>query len=521
MAQQRKPVAPFVLLILDGWGIGPADGSNPLHLARLPHFRSYQKKYGYAELEASSVNVGLPADQDGNSEAGHMNLGAGRIVEQDSVMISRAISDGTFFKNPAFLQAVKHVKKHNSAVHLMGLLSNGQSAHSHPDHLIALVTYFRYQKISKIFLHLFTDGRDSHRFAAIKLLRKYQNVLTSHCTIATISGRAYAMDRKKDWRNTKKAYDAMVLGKALRENSSAEDAIIRAYNRGETDEFIEPTVITKAGVPVGKISNNDAVVFFNLRSDRARQLSKPFVQNNFERVNKGAFKRQRLLKKLFFVAMTDFGPDLDSILTAYPSRDITDTLPVALNKFRQVYIAESEKYAHITYFFNGGYDSPVAGEDRILIPSPDTLSYLQCPKMSLGPITRRVVSVIQRRLYDFIAVNVSNADMLAHTGDIPASVKAVEYVDQCLGKIVSATLAKGGAVCITADHGNVEELINQKSGEVDTEHSKSRVPFIFISPHGKRALRKRGILADVAPTILAYLRVQKPQLMTGKSLFLK
>lgn len=516
MATAKRP---FVLLVLDGWGVGPRDATNAICVARTPNFSAYVRKYGYTELKASSVSVGLPADQDGNSEAGHMNIGAGRVVEQDSVMISRAISNGTFFKNPAFIQAVKHAKKRNAAVHLMGLLSNGQSAHSHPDHLIALITFFRFQKVRKIFLHLFTDGRDSSRYSAIRLLRKYQTFFNSSSTIATIIGRAYAMDRKKDWSHTELAYNAMVLGKGEKYASSAEDAIVQAYNRGETDEFILPTVITADGKSVGRISSGDSVVFFNLRSDRARQLSKPFVQTDFERLNTGAFVRQKKLQNLFFVAMTDFGPDL-SLLTAFPSTDIVDTLPVALNQHHQIYIAESEKYAHMTYFFNGGYDTPIAGEKRIMVPSPDVLSYKSTPRMGLPKITAHILQALRGKRYDFIAANISNADMLAHTGNIKAAVAAVEYVDTCLGKIVTETLARFGTVLITADHGNAEELVNRRTGEIDTEHSKNPVPFIVVRSGPKVRLRRSGKLADIAPTILALMGVRKPDLMTGKSLLI-
>ncbi len=515
MGRKNKPL---VLIILDGWGIGPQDHSNAIALARTPHMDSFMKRYAHTTLKASSVAVGLPQGQDGNSEAGHMNIGAGRIVEQDSIMISRAISNGTFFKNPAFLSAAHHARKHRSNVHLIGLLSNGQSAHSHPDHLLALITFFRYKKVNNLYLHLFTDGRDSQRYSAIKLLRKHQTLFSARSSIATIIGRAYAMDRKKDWSHTKLAYDAMVLGKGVRYASSAEEAVVRAYNRGETDEFILPTVITEKGKPVARIRNTDSVVFFNLRSDRARQLSKPFVQSDFETSNRGSFKRGRIVRNLLFIAMTDFGPDLD-LLTAFPSTDIVNSLTAVLNKFRQLYIAESEKYAHITYFFNGGYDHPIAGEHRKLVPSPNVLSYKNKPRMALPAITRHVLSVLKKQRYDFIAMNVSNADMLAHTGNVRATVRAIEYTDECVGKIVAEALRHGGIACITGDHGNAEELINRETGEIDTEHSKNPVPCIIVKRGSKLKLRQ-GLLADIAPTILQLLHVKKPELMTGRSLII-
>lgn len=516
-----KSSKPFVLIVLDGWGIGSHDATNAIWHAKTPNFDAYGKAYGYTELEASSTAVGLPENQDGNSEAGHMNIGAGRVVEQDSVVISRSISDGTFFKNPAFLQAVRHVVARRSRVHLLGLLSNGQSAHSHPDHLMALLTFFHVQKIEPVFLHLFTDGRDSHRYTAIRLLRKYQSIIAGHSIVATIIGRAYAMDRKKAWKHTELAYDAMTMGRAPRTESSAEDAILHAYNRGETDEFIMPTVIAAGGAPVGTINDHDSVIFFNLRSDRARQLAKPFVQENFERANTGSFKRKKKLRDLFFVAMADFGPDLGNILTAYPSRDIVDSLPVALAPLRQLYIAESEKYAHMTYFFNGGYDRAVANEDRVNIPSPDSLSYVAHPRMGLHEITTCVLADLQKRRHDFIGINISNADMLGHTGDISATIKAVEYTDECVGKIVRAALAHNGTVCITADHGNAEEMLSHRTGEVDTEHSKNKVPLYVIREGSKIPLAAGGRLADVAPTVLALLAMPQPKLMTGRSLLKK
>lgn len=515
------PKKPLILAILDGWGIGPANYGNAISQAKLPFYTSCLKKYAYTELEASSKYVGLPLGQSGNSEAGHMNIGAGRIVEQDAVVISRSINDGTFFRNPAFLQAARQAKKHSSDVHLIGLLTGNQSAHSDPDHLISLITFFKHQNVKNVYLHLFTDGRDSPKYYAQKLIKKYGGFFNKYARVATIMGRLYGMDRKKEWSRTELAYNAMIFGEGIKDDS-AEDAILHAYAREESDEFIKPTIICdKDGKPRGIIKDNDSVVFFNLRSDRARQMCKPFVQKRFEDLNKGAFKRRKILQGVYLVAMTDFGPDLGEIVTAYPSRDVTDTLQMVLHNYRQMAIAENEKYAHVTYFFNGGYSDPVAGEKRIIVESPHLKMYDKEPQMSLQKTTSLVVEAVKKNLYDFIVMNVANADMVAHTGNLFATIKACEYVDVALGKISSAVLEKKGILIVTADHGNAEELVNKNTGWPDTEHSTSRVPFIVVKGGAKPKLRKKGILGDIAPTILDLLHENKPQLMTGKSLIIK
>ncbi len=515
----KKPL--IVLCILDGWGIGAANYGNAITQAKLPFYQSFLKKYAHTELEASSKYVGLPLRQSGNSEAGHMNIGAGRIVEQDAVVISRSINDGTFFRNPAFLQAARHAKEHNTDVHLVGLLTGNQSAHSDPDHLISLITLFKHQNIKNVYLHLFTDGRDSPRFYAQKLIKKYSGFFSKYAQVATIMGRFYGMDRKKEWSRTELAYNAMIFGEGVKDDSS-EDAILHAYARDESDEFIKPTIICdKNGKPRGVIKDNDAVVFFNLRSDRARQMCKPFVQKRFEDLNAGAFKRRKIMQGLYLVAMTDFGPDLGDIVTAYPSRDITDTLQMVLHNYRQMVIAENEKYAHVTYFLNGGYSDPVAGEKRIIVDSPDLKMYDKEPQMSVQKTSALVVDAIKNNQYDFIVMNIANPDMVAHTGNLFATIKACEFTDVALGAISQAVLNKKGILIVTADHGNAEELVNKNTGWPDTEHSTSRVPFIIVKNGSRPQLRKKGILGDIAPTILDLLRENKPKLMTGKSLIIK
>ncbi len=511
----------MVLIIMDGWGVAPAGPGNAITLAHLPFYKSLVKKYSYTTLKAHSKYVGLPPGQDGNSEAGHMNIGAGRIVEQDSVVISRSINNGTFFRNPAFIQAVRHATEHKSDVHLIGLFTADQSAHSDPDHLISLITLFKHSNIKNVYLHLFTDGRDSPPKLAKKIFSAYGGFFSHYAKMATIMGRFYGMDRKKEWTRTEKAYNAILLGQGIKEHSAAE-AIDHAYQRGESDEFIQPTImIDDQDKPVGLLKDNDTVVFFNLRSDRARQLCKPFVQQNFETANKHSFKREKVLKNVFFVAMTDFGPDLGQVITAFPSRDLTETLPMVLKGYRQLAIAESEKYAHVTYFFNGGYADPVVNEDRVIVRSPDLKHYEVNPAMSLPLMTDKVFKAIEQKTHDFVVMNIANADMIAHTGSLSATVEAVEVVDKALARLIPAVLQRDGVAIVTGDHGNAEEVADRQTGLPDTEHSGNPVPFILVRSGAKVNLRKNGVLGDIGPTILEILQIQQPELMTGKSLLIK
>jgi 2,3-bisphosphoglycerate-independent phosphoglycerate mutase len=517
-----RGVLPMVLAIIDGWGVARSGSrsDDATVIAKTPFLNEVIKHYPRALLKASGEAVGLPKGQDGNSEAGHLNLGAGRIVCQDSVFISQSIRDGTFFKNQTFRTAIEHVKARRSAMHLMGLLSNYNSGHSCPDHFIALLKLFEQHRVKPIYLHFFTDGRDSAKYDAIKYIGEVKKRLRHGEIIASLCGRFYAMDRKKDWSHTAMAYNLLTQGKG-RHEPDAEVALRHAYNRGESDEFVSPTVITgRQGKPRGVISDDDAVIFFNLRSDRARQLTKPFVQKNFEKVNQGAFHRVKVLKNICFVALTDFGPDLGNILTAYPSRDIRNSLPIALNGLRQLYIAESEKFAHITFFFNGGYDHPVNGEDRVVIASPNVKSYDSVPEMSAAKITNYIIRSLKKHRYDFIGVNFANADMIGHTGNLRAGVLAMETIDRSLQQIAREIKKQRGTMIITADHGNVEEFINPATGEVDTEHSTNPVWFLLYNYawRGKKLTHRRGVLGDVAPTILALLGLPKPREMTRHSL---
>lgn len=508
--QKRKPV---MLVILDGWGITEETQGNAIALAKTPVMDELWRKYPHTLLEASGKNVGLPPHQAGNSEAGHMNIGAGRVIEQDSVLISRSINEGTFFKNPAFLTAIQHVKKYKSTLHLMGLLTAEQSAHADPDHLLALITLFRLKNVNKVCLHLFTDGRDSYQYLTIKLLDRLKKALINKEKIVTVAGRFYAMDRIKEWSRTKMVYDALVLGKGQRVKD-VQEAVLQAYNRQENDEYIRPTVISAKGSDLKRISHNDAIVFFNLRSDRVRQLSKAFIQKDFQ-----GFKREKVLKNLCFVTLTDFGQDLPGVLAAYPARVIYNTLPYALGTLRQLYITETEKYAHITYFFNGGFDHPVADEERVIIKSPHIRSYKYKPEMSAEQITGILEKALKEEKYDFIVVNYANPDMVGHTGDLPASIKAVEAVDKYVGRLWKVISEKNGVMIITADHGNIEELIDLETGQVDTSHSVNPVPFIIVANDISKKIKvNKGALADIAPTILKMMGCKKPKEMGNKIL---
>lgn len=516
----QKNVPPITLVILDGWGLAPASKGNAITRAKTPTMRALWRQFPHTKLLAHGGFVGLPDAQEGNSEAGHINLGAGRIVTQDSVYINQAITDGTFYKNTAFLEAIKHLKKYDSALHLMGLLSDEKSAHVTPEHLYALLELAAREKIKKIFLHLFTDGRDSSQHLALDLLTKLEARFQNGEQVATISGRAYAMDRKKKWSNVKLAYQAIVDGQG-EQVGSAKEAVLQAYDRGDTDEFILPSVIVKDGQPVGRIQDNDIIFFFNLRSDRARELTKTFVQKDFEMINQGAFKRERVAQNIRFVAMTDFGPDLPRVLTAFPSRDVEQSLVLTLKNKRQIYIAETEKYAHMTYFFNGGYADAIAGEKRIRIASPDTEHYDQAPEMSAREIATVTCEKIQQNEFDFLALNFANPDMVGHTGNLEATIQAVSVVDECLGQIWRAVQARGGILIVTADHGNAEEMLDLKTGTIQTRHTKNLVPFILADERKEKRLRFKGILGDVAPTILELMSLEIPAEMSGQSLLKK
>ena len=498
-----KKNKPVVLLVLDGWGIAPPGKGNAIELAKKPNFDKYWKNFPHTQLFAHGKQVGVPINQVGNSEAGHINIGAGRTVLDDVVEISRDIDEGRFDKNLALNQTIEHVQKESSKMHVMGLISDGQSPHASMKHLYSIVDLINKKGIKKIYLHLFTDGRDSPPMSSLKIFKQIKNKVKNKAEIVTVIGRFYAMDRNKHWERTQRAYDCLI-GKKFLHFNDYEDAVIHSYNKNVTDEFIEPAIVcnTKEQCANTRIGDNDGVVFFNSRSDRARQLAKCFVQKQFNKMNPNSFDRKRKVKNLKFCALTDFGPDLDHILTAYPSADLKDTLPMILSHAKQLYISETEKYAHMTYFINGGYADAVNGEHRVKIASPKVKNYALKPEMSVYKITKNVKILIDQGKYDFIAINFANPDMVGHTGNLKAVIKAIEHCDKCIGELGNSVLKKDGTLIITADHGNAEKMIDEKKNEIWTSHTTNKVPFILVSNEYKGArLKKNGNLGNIAPTI--------------------
>lgn len=506
-----KKIKPTILAILDGWGIGAKDDTNAIYLAKTPVFDALAEKYPFSLLGATGSDVGLDNHQTSGSETGHMNIGAGRIIEQDSRKISESINTGTFFHNAAFLGAISHVKKNKSNLHLAGLLGNEDSPHMNPYHLEALLLLAKQNGIKNVFLHFFTDGRDSYPKSAFSHLDDWEKRIKRIGVgkIATLVGRFYAMDRAKNWDRLKVAYDLLVSGKG-KKFKYPKDAVVDAYDNALTDEYIKPSVI----IPKAKIKNNDAVIFFNLRSDRARQFAKLFV---LEKSKETKLPKPRL-KNLYFVAMTNFGPDLP-VHTAFQDHPVNGTLPTALGDFRQLYIAETEKFAHITYFLNGGYADAIDGEERLMIPSPITDSYAKLPQMSAEKITQKILGYLQKSRYDFFAVNFANADMVGHTGNMSATIKAVEYVDKCLGKIYKELQKSSGNLIITADHGNADCMWDKRVNLLMTFHTKNPVPLIIASEAYKRKrLASGGVLGNISPTICDIMKTEKLKEMSKKSL---
>jgi 2,3-bisphosphoglycerate-independent phosphoglycerate mutase len=517
-SKSRPAVSPVILAILDGWGEGPAYAGNAIKKAKLPFMNRVVREYPYGQLYTHGRYVGLLPDQAGNSEAGHMNIGAGRIVRQEVVTVSEAIKDHTFFKNTAFLETLKHAKKYGTIVHVMGLLSNGNSAHSNPEHLYAMLKMLREQGVSRVRLHIFTDGRDSMPFSAVRMLHELEQHLTPGQEIASVTGRFYAMDRNKLWKRTELAYRAIAKGEGVAARN-AHTAILRAYNRGETDEFILPTVIVGSDdKPKGVMSDNDVMFFFNLRSDRARQITKTFVQTDFEKRNENSFKRINPPNNIRFCAMTEFGPDLPNMYTAFPSIYIRNGITETLSHIRQFYIGESEKYAHVTYFMNGGSAEPRYGEERLRVPSQFVPHHDMRPEMRANEITDEVIRRLDRNQHDLYVINYANADMVGHTGNIEATVKACEAVDRNLHRLARMMFAKEGCLLVVADHGNAEMMREPMTGEPMTEHSTYPVPFVAVCECLKGRDLGDGVLADVVPTILEIMDIPKPPEMTGFSL---
>ncbi len=519
---------PLVLAVLDGWGVGPRDTEvNALWAAKTPFIDHARVRCAYTELEATGVNVGLEENQLSGSETGHMNIGAGRIVDQDARIILESVNSGLFFRNRALFDLVNHIKKNNSKVHLLGLIGPQDSSHTHPDIFLSLLIFLKQFNIQgKVFFHLFTDGRDSYPNSALEHWQEWRKMskITGVGTVATLSGRFYAMDRVKRYERTMRAYNAMVLGEGEK-FSSIENVVCKNYRRGNSDEYLEPAVIVKEGKPVAKIEDNDAVLFFNLRSDRARQMAKLFVINGEGvKKEKNFPKRDKVLNNLYFLALTNFGPDLN-LETAFSFRPVKKSLPEVLSSCRQLYISEAEKFSHITYFFNGGEATCSGGEERLMINSPKTRSYAEKPEMSAKKIRKEVVKRIKKNMNNFIAVNFANTDMVGHTGNFSATVKAAEVVDDQLKRIYKEVVKKDGAMIITSDHGNADVMFDKKNGRIFNFHTKNPVPFMIASnkkKHKKGKLKlEGGVLGNIAPTILEILGVDKPKEMTLDSLIKK
>ncbi len=510
-------VKPLCLIILDGWGIGEKTEGNAIAYAKTPNMDKYLSCYPSTTISASGEVVGLPKGQMGNSEVGHLNLGAGRIVYQDLTRISKAIKDRSFFSNPVLLQALTHVKKHSSHLHLMGLLSDG-GVHSHNTHLYALLELAKRNGVEQVFLHLFLDGRDVSPQSALRYIDELEQKILQIGVgkIVTISGRYYAMDRDRRWDRTKLAYEAMVYGIGEIAKSPKE-AVEQSYEKKVVDEFVKPTVIkppaTSHQPPAGFIKDNDAIIFFNFRPDRARQITRAFIEDEFKE-----FDRGKNPPKVFFVCLTEHDATFKAPI-AFPAEEIANVLAdiLAKNDLTQLHIAETEKYAHVTFFFNGGKEEPKKGEVRKLIPSPRVATYDLKPEMSAYEVTQAIIEEINKEIFDVIILNYANPDMVGHTGVFKAAVKAAEAVDTCVGRVVETVAKRGGECLITADHGNIEKMIDFKTREPFTAHTSDDVPFIYIT-NKKVKLRKRGCLANVAPTMLEILGIPKPKEMTGESL---
>ncbi|MGZ3679506.1 MAG: 2,3-bisphosphoglycerate-independent phosphoglycerate mutase [Ktedonobacterales bacterium] len=514
---------PLVLIVMDGYGINPRRDANAVALANKPNLDRIARDWPHTQLATSGEAVGLPEGKMGNSEVGHLNIGAGKRVLQEYTRVTAAIHDGSFFTNPALLKAIEHTKRNGSKLHFCGLLGPG-GVHAHQSHLEACLQLAAKHEVERVYIHAFTDGRDTSPFGGkeymAQLVARAKEIGRAHPTrVATISGRYYAMDRDNRWDRIARVYDAMTRGEG-RHAIDPVAAIAESYERKVTDEFIEPTVLMEDDHPVALVEGGDSVVYFNFRSDRGRELTKAFVLPELPPHAQGKFERGPKLNDLEFVTMTEYEAGLP-VDVAFPADNVDEPMAKILSDrgMRQFHTAETEKYAHVTFFFNGGREAPFPGEDRLLVPSPKVATYDLKPEMSAPELTDEAVRRIQSGDYDVIVMNYANADMVGHTGNLEATIKAVEAVDVGVGRVVEAILAKGGAALITADHGNAEQLIEYDTGRPHTFHTTNPVPFYFVVPQWPSAvLRGDGILADVAPTMLQLLNIPQPAAMTGRTL---
>ncbi len=507
----KKPV---MLLILDGLGIGKDYAGNAVSLAKTPNFHRLCTQYPTTSLDASGLAVGLPEGQMGNSEVGHLNIGSGRVVYQELTRISKDIEEGGFFNKKEFLDAIQKAKEKGSKLHLVGLVSDG-GVHSHNTHLYGLLDLMKRENMDRVFIHAILDGRDVAPSIGSTHIKELKDKIDEIGVgkIATVSGRYYAMDRDKRWERTALAYDAMTLGKGVQKSEPVE-AVEDSYKESVTDEFMVPTVINENGNPVATVDSKDSVIFFNFRPDRARQITRAFVDPDFD-----GFHREKIVDT-YYVTMTDYDKTMPKVHVAYKNETINNTLGeyIALKGLSQLRAAETEKYAHVTFFFNGGREIAFQNEERVLIPSPKVATYDLQPEMSAFQLKDEIINRLNMDKYDLFIVNFANPDMVGHTGVIPAVVKAIETVDICLGEIVDLIEKKGGSLIITSDHGNAESLIDEKTNTPITAHTTNKVPLILVGDKDYKL--REGKLADLAPTLLELLGLDKPVEMTGESLII-
>lgn len=507
---------PLMLIILDGLGIGREYEGNAVFKADTPVLDTIIKDYSYTEIEASGEFVGLPNGQMGNSEVGHLNIGAGRIIYQELTNISHSIETGEFFKKQEMLYAIKNARANNSKIHLMGLVSSG-GVHSHNTHLYGILELMKMENFEDVYVHCIMDGRDVPPTSAYEDIKELQAKMKEIGVgrIASISGRYYAMDRDNRWDRVKLAYDAYTLGEG-NESTDPAAAVKESYDKDINDEFILPTVIKKDGKPVALVEDNDSVIFFNFRPDRARQITRAFVDKDFK-----GFERSKKVNT-FYVTMTEYDKTIEDVHVVFKPEQPINTLGEIISEkgLTQLRAAETEKYAHVTFFFNGGREANFRNEDRLLVPSPDVATYDLQPEMNAVELKNRVIDRLNEEKYDLIVLNFANCDMVGHTGIMPAAIKAVETVDACLGEILEVLGEKGGEALITADHGNAEKLIDYDDGSVITSHTTNRVPLVYFTEKGVK-LKDGGKLADLAPTILEIFNLEQPEEMTGVSLIKK
>ena len=505
-----------MLMILDGFGDNKNKDGNAIKLAKTPNIDKLMKKYPNTDIFTSGLHVGLPEGQMGNSEVGHTNIGAGRIVYQELTRITKSIEDGDFFSNPEFIAAIENCKKHNSKLHILGLVSDG-GVHSHNRHLYGLLEMAKRRDFEDVYFHCFLDGRDTPPASAETYVAELQEKMKEKGVgkIASLSGRFYAMDRDKRWQRVQKCYDALVNGEGEKAGDPIK-AIEDSYQKEVFDEFVVPTVMCNGNEPVAKIEENDSVIFFNFRPDRAREITRAIVDPEFD-----GFETKKM--NLYYVCFTSYDETMPNVHIAFKKEPLKNTFGEVVSEagLTQLRIAETEKYAHVTFFFNGGEEKQYPGEDRILVPSPKVETYDMKPEMSAYEVTDKVCEALENDKYDVVILNFANTDMVGHTGSLQAAIKAVEAVDECVGRIVKIIEEKKGNLLITADHGNAEQMIDYKTGEPHTAHTTTPVPIILVTDNKEYKLKETGKLADLAPTMLDLMGINKPEEMTGESLLIK